>query len=290
MRAKWIAFGALATLTALSLMAATSGGFPANPRFQSVTVTKAAGNQSSIFTASDGLTGSTSRIGAQAGTVNFSLFAAPTAQASSIVTNGPTGAQGVLRMLGNSPLVFGVNNTRHAQLDPGDWSVYGTTTGVANQSWVSFRDSAGTENAYVGDGSNSNQNLELVNNVTDAGIRLATAGTQGGTTGVTINGFRAHGSCTLSFVLGASPSLNGGSCGDPGVAVSNTGTGLYTLTHNLNTAAYIAFCQYRDNTPTLQHVVTRSLSSTNVTLGVYSSAGALTNSGSNVHCLFMVSH
>lgn len=39
------------------------------------------------------------------------MFAAPTAQSVALVTNGPTGAQTVLRNLGAYPLVFATNNT-----------------------------------------------------------------------------------------------------------------------------------------------------------------------------------
>lgn len=62
-------------------------------------------------------TANAARVSIASGDASFALFAAGSGRTSVVITNGPTGAQGVLRTLGSYPMVFGINNTYQAQLN-----------------------------------------------------------------------------------------------------------------------------------------------------------------------------
>jgi hypothetical protein len=61
-------------------------------------------------------TGNAARITLSSGDANAALFTAGSGRTSTVVTNGPTGAQAVLRTLGNYPLVFGTDNTERVRI------------------------------------------------------------------------------------------------------------------------------------------------------------------------------
>lgn len=108
------------------------------------------------------------------GAAAFALFVANAANASAIVTNGPTGAQGVIRTLGSYPIVFGTNNTYRGDIGAtGTWTLAPTTNtavpsllikgldnsgplvidiqAAANGGFLSFRNSA-VERGFIGTG------------------------------------------------------------------------------------------------------------------------------------------
>lgn len=75
--------------------------------------------------------GDTARFQVSTPSSAVALFAAPTAQAAAIVTNGPTGAQTCLRNLGSYPLVFGTNNTLVGSVSGGGiWAFNANAAGV----------------------------------------------------------------------------------------------------------------------------------------------------------------
>lgn len=82
-------------------------------------------------------TGNAARWSITSGDANVALYAAGSGLTSAIVTSGPTGAQGVLRTVGNYPLVFATNNTyRWSILGAGGWDV-GGSEGSSGQALVS---------------------------------------------------------------------------------------------------------------------------------------------------------
>ncbi len=56
------------------------------------------------------------RVSLSSGDASGALFVSGSGRTSALVTNGPTGAQAVLRTLGNYPLVFGTQNIERARL------------------------------------------------------------------------------------------------------------------------------------------------------------------------------
>lgn len=62
-------------------------------------------------------TANAARWAANSGDASLSMFVAGSGRTSTIVTDGPTGAQGVIRMLGAHPLIFGTSNTARLTID-----------------------------------------------------------------------------------------------------------------------------------------------------------------------------
>jgi hypothetical protein len=92
-----------------------------------LTITDTGGGQLDAITInnSGAANGDNARWAMSAGTVSVACFAAPPANTAAIVTGGPTGGQGVLRVLGAGfPLVFGTNQTYRGQIDGnGAWVI-----------------------------------------------------------------------------------------------------------------------------------------------------------------------
>lgn len=77
------------------------------------------------------VSGDTSRVQLQAGTEAFGIFVANQNQAGALITNGPTGPQGMMRTLGAIPIVFGTNNTYRGQIDAtGQWTLAAIAAGL----------------------------------------------------------------------------------------------------------------------------------------------------------------
>ncbi len=120
--------GALALGLALPFLVAQtgpSGGLPSRPRFQALGLgttaptivgeISALGNVNTALSIvldndSNGTTNS-ARFCGSSGDAGACFFVAGSGRTSAIITGGPTGAQAVLRTLGNHPLVFGTSNT-----------------------------------------------------------------------------------------------------------------------------------------------------------------------------------
>lgn len=75
------------------------------------------------------LNGDSARLVIVAGASSFAIFQTNAANASALITNGPTGAQACLRTLGSNPLVFGVNNTLVGQFNSGGGLTIAPQTG-----------------------------------------------------------------------------------------------------------------------------------------------------------------
>lgn len=62
-------------------------------------------------------TANAARVAVASGDVQVALFAAGSGRTSTVLTGGPTGAQSVLRNLGNYPMIFGINNIARVSMD-----------------------------------------------------------------------------------------------------------------------------------------------------------------------------
>lgn len=75
------------------------------------------GGLTSAITNTSTTSGDTARLTIGAGATSLAIFSTNVNQAAAIITNGPTGAQSVLRNLGSYPMVFGTNNTYAGQIN-----------------------------------------------------------------------------------------------------------------------------------------------------------------------------
>jgi hypothetical protein len=88
------------------------------------------------ITNTSAVSGDTSTVSLVANATNFALIAANLATSGTIVANGPTGAQGVIRTLGSAAkLVFGTNNSLAGFFDVAQQLNLSTTGGAAPTSF-----------------------------------------------------------------------------------------------------------------------------------------------------------
>jgi len=183
---------------------ATSGG-----------VIKATGNTDAVLTGlidneSTG-TAALARYAITADTVSVALYSAGTGFTGTVVTGGPTGAQGVLRVLSDAPLILAQNNTERIRIEAAQTTFNHPIKGTAVASglvntinlesaspsvWWNETDQAPDEKGYKMFGTASNFSFFTT---TDAGV----ATTQ------IFKVFRGTGTALLSFDLGTSLNVTG---------------------------------------------------------------------------------
>lgn len=149
-RTKWFTFGVLVAIAGAVL--AQGGGVPSRLRILSLglgtTAPTTNGDISSVTNRNATLqvaldndsngTGNASRLSLTSGDASSALFVAGSGRTSALITNGPTGAQSVLRTLGAYPLLFGTNNTLVGEFQgDGAMRLYGSGT-VSGTSGVSL--------------------------------------------------------------------------------------------------------------------------------------------------------
>jgi hypothetical protein len=176
-------------------------------------------------------TSNSARFALASGDSSAALFVAGSGRTSTIVTNGPTGAQAVLRTLGDYPVVIGTNNTERMRVDngltsiTGDLSVSGTITGLD-----------------VDDSVRQTSDLVITSNAAyqDTGITVALAAGEYIVTGVTFFGvnatpdgrLRLNFTGTVSYTYGARYSFSSTSATLGGAVVNAlpSETAILTLT------------------------------------------------------------
>ena len=106
------------------------------------------------------------------------LFMAPAAQSSAIVTNGPTGAQGVIRTIGAVPMIFGTNNLYRGDISSaGEWTIPKPSSGFPltlgldadGGSQMQINSAAGTTRGIIFNTASSFRWQVYVNNTAETG-------------------------------------------------------------------------------------------------------------------------
>lgn len=128
-------------------------------------------SRGNLFTNSSTGVSAAANWGLTVDTANFRIFVTGPNRSSAVVTSGPTGAQAVLRTLGNYPIVFGTNNTYRGQITgAGGVELEGTLqTGGTITSLVALVASAGSAASptlrFSGDGDSGFYQISTSNQI-----------------------------------------------------------------------------------------------------------------------------
>ena len=225
------------------LIAATSGGFPSRPRFQSVGIGVAAPSQSRLTIRGDAANPSLADIQFQnnAGTATGRIGDTNSADTDIYVE----------ALSGNSSIRL-VPAGSGATLLSGDFASFdrailrGATTGNANNAYLRFQDSAGTSMGFVGDASSSNSDLYLTASTAAANINL----NPGAGGNVLITG-TAIPRTAFTSVTGGTGALLAPTVGVSGAVRNSVGNYTVTFSTAFTTAACVATTRQAGNNEVL---------------------------------------